>query len=195
MTFTRASRERVHSNLWSPSPNKEKCAFLRYFAASSGNSWPLKMAPTGCPKTSVRNYHYCLCNSAEECCSHLRGGSLNSCFSKEVWAPLIKTTWRRWQTNERVWSTCGVVQTGENRRTWKKPAPLPRCPLQITYRKQDYTYIHIQTVLGSDIASAMRSWLQHWWLRHMSSYKLQTVKPNEVLLRIFKRWDDDTPVL
>ena len=30
-------------------------------------SWPLMMGPTGCPKTSVHNYHSTLCNIPEEC--------------------------------------------------------------------------------------------------------------------------------
>ena len=33
------------------------------------NSWPLKMGPIGCPETSVRNCHYYLNNSPEECVS------------------------------------------------------------------------------------------------------------------------------
>jgi len=52
---------------------------LRYYAAYSGYSlstfcdnisgpifWPLKVGPTGCPETSVWNYHYMLRNIAEE---------------------------------------------------------------------------------------------------------------------------------
>ena len=30
------------------------------------HSWPLTVGPTGCPETSVRNYHYSLRNSPEE---------------------------------------------------------------------------------------------------------------------------------
>jgi hypothetical protein len=33
----------------------------------SQDSWPLKMEPTGCPETSVWNYHYMLRNIAEKC--------------------------------------------------------------------------------------------------------------------------------
>ena len=57
----------------------ENCALLGYYATSSGNflptfrhnlsvpsSGPLKMGPTGCPETSVRNNHYWLRNSPEE---------------------------------------------------------------------------------------------------------------------------------
>jgi len=33
-------------------------------------AWPLKMGPIGCPETSVRNYHYSLCNNPEERSSH-----------------------------------------------------------------------------------------------------------------------------
>jgi hypothetical protein len=66
-----------------------KCPLRGYYAASSGNSlptlrdnpsvpfsrfknpkrkdsWPLKMGPTGCRETSVRNYHYSLRNDSEE---------------------------------------------------------------------------------------------------------------------------------
>jgi hypothetical protein len=43
------------------------------------NSCPLKMRQIGCPRTSVRNYHYSLHNNPEECSSHLLcGGSLKS---------------------------------------------------------------------------------------------------------------------
>ena len=38
------------------------------------DSWPLKMAPTDCPETSVRNYHYSLPNNPEERSCHLRRG-------------------------------------------------------------------------------------------------------------------------
>ena len=51
------------------------CALLSYYAASSGNFLPtfrdnfsasLKMGPIGCPESSVRNYHYWLCNDLEK---------------------------------------------------------------------------------------------------------------------------------
>jgi hypothetical protein len=43
------------------------------------NSWPLKMGPTSCPETSVRNYHCSFRNNPEQYSSHLlRGGSLKS---------------------------------------------------------------------------------------------------------------------
>ena len=62
---------------------------MGYYSASSGNSFPmiwdnlsvlsLKMGPTGCPETSVVNYHYSLRNNPKERSSYLlRGGSLNS---------------------------------------------------------------------------------------------------------------------
>jgi len=65
---------------------EENCAVLSYYTAGSGNFLPtfrgnlsipssgliLKMGPVGCPETSVRNYHYCLRNSAEEGKSHTR---------------------------------------------------------------------------------------------------------------------------
>jgi len=38
------------------------------------DSWPLKMAPTECPETSVRNYHYSLPSNPEERSCHLRRG-------------------------------------------------------------------------------------------------------------------------
>jgi hypothetical protein len=39
----------------------------------------MKMGPTGCPETSVRNYHYSLRNNPEKRCFHLlRRGSLKS---------------------------------------------------------------------------------------------------------------------
>jgi len=43
------------------------------------NSLTVKIGQIGCAETSVRNYHYSLCNNPEECSSHLRrGGSLKS---------------------------------------------------------------------------------------------------------------------
>jgi hypothetical protein len=42
-------------------------------------SWLLKLRPTGCPETSIRNYNYSLHNKPEDCSSHLlRSGSLAS---------------------------------------------------------------------------------------------------------------------
>jgi hypothetical protein len=34
-------------------------------------SWFLKLRPIGCLKPSVRNYHFALCNTPEECRSHM----------------------------------------------------------------------------------------------------------------------------
>ena len=46
-------------------------------AARDKNPCPLNMGPINCPETSVRNYHYSLCNSPQERSSHLPcGGSL-----------------------------------------------------------------------------------------------------------------------
>ena len=43
------------------------------------DSWTLRMGTIGRPKTSLRNYHYSLRNSSEECGSQLlRGGNLKS---------------------------------------------------------------------------------------------------------------------
>jgi hypothetical protein len=56
----------------------ENCALLGYYAESSGNSLPtfhdnlsvpssrVKLGPTSCPETSVRNYHSLLLNNPEE---------------------------------------------------------------------------------------------------------------------------------
>ena len=49
------------------------------------DSWPSKMLPICCPETSVRNYHYSLCNSPVEHSSHLlRGVSLKSNIQREL---------------------------------------------------------------------------------------------------------------
>jgi hypothetical protein len=68
----------------------EICALLGYYAASCGNclptfrdnvsdSWPVKMGPIRCPKTSVNNYHTTPRNNPEERRSHQhRSGSLKS---------------------------------------------------------------------------------------------------------------------
>ena len=65
---------------------QENWALLGYYTACSGNflptfrdnlsvpcriSWQLKMGPRACPKTSVINYHYKLCNDSERRRSHL----------------------------------------------------------------------------------------------------------------------------
>jgi hypothetical protein len=43
------------------------------------DSWPLKMRPTGCPETSLRNYHFSLYSSSYESSSYLlRVGILKS---------------------------------------------------------------------------------------------------------------------
>jgi hypothetical protein len=45
----------------------------------------MRVEPIGCPETSVRNYHYSLCNNVEEQSSHLlRGGRLKSCMFQNV---------------------------------------------------------------------------------------------------------------
>ena len=79
--------------------SRVNCALLGYYVASSGNflptfrdiglifkdqnffmfltSWLLKIGSICCPETSVRNYHYSLCNNPKGRCSHLlRGESL-----------------------------------------------------------------------------------------------------------------------
>ena len=43
----------------------------RILNLEDGTTWTLKIGPIGCPKMSVRNYHYSLCNNPEECSSHL----------------------------------------------------------------------------------------------------------------------------
>ena len=44
-------------------------------------AWPLKMGPTGCPKTSTTNFQSTLCNNPEEQISHLRHAEgLKSCY-------------------------------------------------------------------------------------------------------------------
>jgi hypothetical protein len=43
------------------------------------DSWTLRMGPIGCTETSVRNYHYLLCNNSEERSSQVpHSGSLTS---------------------------------------------------------------------------------------------------------------------
>jgi len=61
----------------------ENCARLGYYTVSTGSyfsdSWTLWMGVIGCPKTSIRNYHYSLRNNPEERSSQLlRGRSLKS---------------------------------------------------------------------------------------------------------------------
>jgi hypothetical protein len=45
----------------------ENCSLLGYYAASNGNFLPtLRDSLSGCPETTVRNYHYSLGNNPEE---------------------------------------------------------------------------------------------------------------------------------
>ena len=54
------------------------------------------MGPIGCPETSVRNYHYSLCNDPEERSSNLlRGGSLKS---RKDWCVLFSISLFRFWT-------------------------------------------------------------------------------------------------
>jgi hypothetical protein len=97
--------------------SEENCALLDSYAASSGNSlltfednlsitpkdgidrlsgssWQdqaLKLGPTGCPETSVKNYHYSLHKSPEDGSPHLlRGGSLKSRMDwSDPWQGLV----------------------------------------------------------------------------------------------------------
>ena len=83
------------------------------------NSWPLKMVPIGCPETSVRNYHYSLRNTPEECSSHLlRGGCLKSRFVVYIVPLFMFSTcvgnvtnrirwWKQWKVK---WMFCCGVQ-------------------------------------------------------------------------------------
>jgi hypothetical protein len=49
-----------------------------WFEPTSPYPWTLKLRPTCCPETSVRNYHYRLCVFPEERLSHLlHGGTWN----------------------------------------------------------------------------------------------------------------------
>jgi len=48
------------------------------------------MGPIGCPETSVRNYHYSVCNSPEEHISHLQHGESLESLISVVWSALAK---------------------------------------------------------------------------------------------------------
>jgi hypothetical protein len=91
MNINSSSVNRRH--LFNPTQNShevdENCALLGYYAASNGNFLPtlrdnlsglssgvknfllLKMVPVGCPKTSVKIYHYSLRNKPKVCSSLL----------------------------------------------------------------------------------------------------------------------------
>jgi len=48
-----------------------------FFTLEDGtDSWSLKIGPISCPETSVRNYHYMLRNTPEECRSRLLRGRI-----------------------------------------------------------------------------------------------------------------------
>jgi hypothetical protein len=82
----------------------ETCAPLSYYATSSGyflpkfrdnlsvpSSGDLKMGPTGCAETSIRNYHYSLHNNPAERSSQLLGGGNLKSRSQGVFRPLWKS--------------------------------------------------------------------------------------------------------
>ena len=81
----------------------ENCALLVYYAASIGNFWrtfrdklsvrysgvnPWRLDPTGCPETSVRNYHYWLRNNPEERSYQLIAHTLNWLIESVSLTPL-----------------------------------------------------------------------------------------------------------
>jgi hypothetical protein len=98
-TFCISSIHRIEETMHGNKRLLQNFAFLDFYAASSENrlpkfrdtlsfissrvfmvSLPLKTRLTGCPETSVSNYHYSVRNSPEERGSRLGGGrSLKSC--------------------------------------------------------------------------------------------------------------------
>jgi hypothetical protein len=79
----------AHSRIWSSGLRHPADWYLRtalfwvitqrVMVISFWDSWSLGMGPIGCPETSVRNYHYWLCNNPEDRSSRLlRSGSLKS---------------------------------------------------------------------------------------------------------------------
>jgi hypothetical protein len=90
----------------------ENCAFLGYYAASSGNLLPTFRDNPSSPssrvtETSVRNYHYSLSNSPEERRSKYKNGFLLlAVFSP--WAGLAGT---RAQSGDRYGS--GTLHSGQ----------------------------------------------------------------------------------
>jgi hypothetical protein len=63
----------------------------------------LKMGKIGCSENSVRNYHYLLCNDAEEQTSYpLNGGSLKSHFILTCKC-VVHLCWKFERTNSFLW--------------------------------------------------------------------------------------------
>ena len=54
------------------------------------DSWTLRMGSIGCPKMSVRNCHYLLCNNPEDCCSQLLHGG---CLKSRMCSNSFKVSW------------------------------------------------------------------------------------------------------
>jgi hypothetical protein len=99
MTVLTRAKSRLHCVSPRNSLFLEICALLRHYTASNFNSlptfrdnvsvsssriktfWTLKMRPICCPETSVKNYHWALCNAPEERRSHQhQEGSMKSLF-------------------------------------------------------------------------------------------------------------------
>jgi hypothetical protein len=96
----------------------ENCVLLGHYAASSNNFyltlgttnrphcqwnfWPLMMGPIACPATSVRNYHYSLCNSPEERRSLLVGVGIVS--DKQLIIPMVQSLYCNVGDDIQLWS-------------------------------------------------------------------------------------------
>ena len=91
------------------------------------DSCPLKMEQTGCPETSVRNYHYTLRNSPEVHGSYLfRGGSLKFCsLHKAVLKPMA--------TKVRVVYSKNAAFISIFNESWFPKKNILRFPLSLSY--------------------------------------------------------------
>jgi hypothetical protein len=79
-----------------------------------------KMGPIGCPETSVKNYHYSLCNNSEERICHLiRGGSQKShnkpIFSGRGEKPSSPKCYCRFESHLGLWCLSTLYFPSRNR--------------------------------------------------------------------------------
>ena len=110
--------------------NPRRTAFL--------DSWPLKMAPIGCPETPARNCHSSLRNSQQERRSHLlSGGSLQSymiwlfkdSIPRDKFIVTSNDPWVKWTKNPLMgvwlfcWRTCPLCHNVG--RLWGRRSQLP----------------------------------------------------------------------
>ena len=101
----------VRDNLTVPSSGTKNHFCFLYFL----DSWALKMRSIGCPETSVKKYHYTLCNNSEERSFHLFlcGSLISRKANQSLYSPghalMVAWSWgccNLWTVGTRRWQGC-----------------------------------------------------------------------------------------